>query len=53
MQEKSNRANWGTLLSDALSCPGKVSEAYSIFHDYSLGNAILAALQLTTRASPI
>ena len=49
MQEKSNRANWGKLFSDALSCPGKVSEAYSVFHDYSLGNAILAAMQLTVR----
>lgn len=53
MQEKSNRANWGTLFSDALSCPGKVSEAYSVFHDYSLGNAILAAMQLTVKGLPL
>ena len=53
MQEKSNRANWGKLFSDALSCPGKVSEAYSVFHDYSLGNAILAALQLTVKGLPL
>ena len=53
MQEKSNRANWGKLFSDALSCPGKVSEAYSVFHDYSLGNAILAAMQLTVKRLPL
>ena len=53
MQEKSNRANWGKLFSDALSCPGKVSEAYSVFHDYSLGNAILAAMQLTVKGMPL
>ena len=53
MQEKSNRANWGKLFSDALSCPGKVSEAYSVFHDYSLGNAILAAMQLTVKGLPL
>ena len=53
MQEKSNRANWGKLFSDALLCPGKVSEAYSVFHDYSLGNAILAAMQLTVKGLPL
>ncbi|MBL0039009.1 MAG: DUF1738 domain-containing protein, partial [Nitrosomonadales bacterium] len=53
MQEKSNRAKWGKLFSDALSCPGKVSEAYSVFHDYSLGNAILAAMQLTVKGLPL
>ncbi len=53
MQEKSNRANWGKLFLDALSCPGKVSEAYSVFHDYSLGNAILAAMQLTIKGLPL
>jgi len=53
MQEKSNRANWGKLFSDALSFPGKVSEAYSVFHDYSLGNAILAAMQLAVKGLPL
>ena len=53
MQGKSDRANWGKLFSDALSCPGKVSEAYSVFHDYSLGNAILAAMQLTVKGLPL
>ncbi len=53
MQEKLNRTNWGTLFSDALSCPGKVSEAYSVFHDYSLGNSILAAMQLTVKGLPL
>lgn len=53
MQEKSNRPDWAKLLSDALSYPGKISEAYSVFHQYSLGNAILAALQLGHKGLPL
>ena len=56
MQEqakKSNRPDWGKLFSEALSYPGKISEAYSVFHEYSLGNAILAALQLAEKDLPL
>lgn len=53
MQDKSNRPDWGKLFLDALSAPGKISEAYSLFHEYSLGNAILAAEQLEARDLPL
>lgn len=53
MPEKSNRPDWAKLFTDALSCPGKISEAYSVFHQYSLGNAILAALQLGAKGLPL
>ena len=53
MQEKSNRPDWNKLFSEALSCPGRISAAYSVFHAYSLGNAILAALQLGAKGLPL
>lgn len=47
------RPNWNELLSNALTQPGRLSEAYSVFYDYSLGNALLAARQLHQRNLPI
>ncbi|MBK8357480.1 MAG: DUF1738 domain-containing protein [Comamonadaceae bacterium] len=41
------------LLQQALTLPGTLSKAYSVFHDYSLGNAILAAFQLAARGLPL
>jgi hypothetical protein len=44
------------LLGEALNRPGIISEAYRAFHRYSVGNQILAALQLLERGrnlSPI
>lgn len=37
-----DRPDWVNMLKDALSVPGRLSEAYSMFHNYSLGNRILA-----------
>ncbi|MCP5278917.1 MAG: DUF1738 domain-containing protein [Thiobacillus sp.] len=41
------------LLNQALSEPGIVSQAYRRFHRYSLGNQILAAVQLNERGLPL
>ena len=44
------------ILQEALTRPGVVNEAYRAFHNYSIGNQILAAMQLTAkglRLSPI
>src|SRR5690242_6792991 len=41
--------SWQTLLSEALTKPGLVSEAYSRFHNYSVGNQILALTQCWQR----
>ncbi len=41
--------NWQQLLSEALTKPGIVSEAYARFHNYSLGNQILALVQCAER----
>lgn len=48
--------NWSTLLSDAVNKPGVISSAYSAFHNYSLGNQVLAYSQVAGRGlelSPI
>lgn len=47
---------WGDLLNQAIAQPGILSAAYRAFHGYSLGNRLLAAVQLAERGlelSPI
>jgi antirestriction protein ArdC len=49
-------SNWQRLLIDAVSKPGKISQAYTAFHSYSIGNALEALWQCTVRgieAGPI
>lgn len=46
-------ARWTELLEEAVSKPGTVSRAYSAFHDYSLGNQILAYFQVTGRGQEV
>jgi hypothetical protein len=41
------------LLQEALDRPGILSEAYRAFHRYSLGNQLLAAVQLCQRGQPL
>lgn len=47
------RPDWFKLLKDALTVPGRLSDAYRVFHNYSLGNQILAATQLAERNLPL
>jgi antirestriction protein ArdC len=42
-------ANWSTLLEDAINTPGKILKAYSNFHNYSMGNQLLALMQCASR----
>lgn len=47
---------WSSLLNDAVNKPGVLSSAYSTFHNYSIGNQMLAWSQLYNRGldlSPI
>ena len=41
--------NWEYLLIEAVTKPGKVLAAYSLFHNYSLGNALLTLIQREMR----
>jgi N-terminal domain of anti-restriction factor ArdC len=42
-------ATWGELLRDAVEKPGQLLEAYTAFHTYSFGNALLALEQCIRR----
>jgi antirestriction protein ArdC len=47
---------WSSLLIEAVNKPGLIMEAYSAFHNYSIGNQILALVQCQLRgleAGPI
>ena len=40
---------WSSLLIEAVNKPGMIMEAYSAFHNYSIGNQILALVQCQSR----
>jgi len=40
---------WASLLIEAVNKPGLIMEAYSAFHNYSIGNQILAVVQCQLR----
>ncbi len=42
-------AKWAELLKRAVEEPGTVAKAYSAFHDYSMGNQLLAMFQCAAR----
>lgn len=44
-----SQPSWETLLKSAVSEPGRISEAYSMFHEYSIGNQVLAMFQCQLR----
>jgi antirestriction protein ArdC len=48
MNEKQH-ATWGELLRDAVEKPGRMLAAFTAFHNYSFGNALLALEQCTRR----
>ena len=41
--------SWAALLNEAVTKPGFIHEAYSRFHNYSLGNQLLALFQCLAR----
>ena len=43
-------AQWSRLLSEAVSQPGLLLAAYSAFHQYSIGNQVLALVQCKQRS---
>lgn len=51
MQNK--QPQWSAMLADAVNKPGVLSRAYSAFHDYSIGNQMLAWSQMTAREIPL
>lgn len=51
--DKVSKPDWAKIMSQALTEPGKVGEHYSLFHEYSLGNYILAMMQMQDKGLPI
>jgi len=45
--------SWSALLSDAVNQPGILSSAYSTFHQYSIGNQMMAYSQLVGRGEQL
>jgi len=50
--ETSRGVEWAALLKEAVVRPGMILEAYSNFHNFSLGNCLLACLQCQERGIP-
>jgi antirestriction protein ArdC len=48
-----DKPDWQSLLKQALTVPGTLSKAYSVFHNYSLGNQLLASFELASRGLPL
>src|SRR5215470_15072277 len=44
-----DQAKWQELLTEAVNKPGKIMAAYTPFHNYSIGNALLALSQCLQR----
>src|ERR1700737_893162 len=49
MTNMQEHATWGALLHSAVHTPGKLLAAYTAFHNYSFGNALLALEQCISR----
>ncbi len=49
MTNTQEHATWGELLYSAVHTPGKLLTAYTAFHNYSFGNALLALTQCHRR----
>lgn len=43
--ERAPMVSWAALLEEAVKKPGFIHEAYSRFHNYSIGNQLLALFQ--------
>ncbi len=47
--QTSNVPSWAQILTEAVNTPGRMLEAYTAFHDYSIGNQLLALTQCHRR----
>jgi antirestriction protein ArdC len=52
MTDSSNQLNLSRALETAVRTPGAIMEAYSAFHNYSIGNQLLALMQCQLRGIP-
>ncbi|MDE3022782.1 MAG: DUF1738 domain-containing protein [Pseudomonadota bacterium] len=47
------KPQWSEILKDAVTRPGSMNAAFRAFHNYSVGNMLLAMMQCTMRDIPI
>ncbi len=52
-QTERSEVGFLAILQEALTLPGVVNAAYRAFRNYSIGNQILAAMQLTSKGLPL
>jgi hypothetical protein len=52
-ENPSQQVQFARLLHEAVTKPGMLMKAYSLFHQYSLGNQILALIQAAERNIPL
>ncbi|MGY4831844.1 ArdC family protein (plasmid) [Sphaerotilaceae bacterium SBD11-9] len=52
-QRAGMKRDYLAILQEAVTRPGVVNEAYRAFHNFSIGNQILAAVQLAERGLPL
>ena len=52
-QQAGGLGDMRTILQEALTRPGVMNQAYRAFHNYSMGNQILAAIQLGAKGLPL
>src|SRR5881397_1439360 len=52
-KDPSEQVHFKNLLEEAVTKPGVLMRAYSLFHQYSLGNCILAYVQAAERNIPL
>lgn len=52
-QTEQHEVNFAALLHEAVTKPGTVATCYSNFHNYSIGNQLLAAMQCAGRQIPL
>jgi hypothetical protein len=52
-KDQSEQVQFKRLLEEAVTKPGTLMKAYSLFWNYSLGNQILALIQATERDIPL
>ena len=48
-----SKNDWAGLLHEAVTVPGVVSTAYHAFHNYSMGNQMLASMECRMRGLPL
>lgn len=53
MNKQTNKPEWAEMLKDIIALKGTLSKCYSTFHNFSIGNQVLAMSQLQAKGLPL